>query len=197
MSSRFVKPAPRKVVLVGDANVGKTSLLLQLTDHMFRQETTPTVSSGCFIREFPTTNGPMPLQIWDTAGEERYRSITRLYAQGAIAAIIVFDTSVSSTFASIPSWVDTIRDMTDTDPVFFVVGNKVDLTPRDVDGDTVAQYCQENRLISFDVSAKTGFQVDLLFAEVAEQVGRRTMGVTSPPVLSEADSGCCRRASPE
>jgi small GTP-binding protein len=180
---------PLKVVLVGDSGVGKTSILLRLNANIFRSDSAATVGSGCSTRPFMTTSGDISLQIWDTAGEEQYRSLTRLYVQNAVAALIVFDVSSESTFASIPSWIDTVRETSGTEPVIFLVGNKVDLAARAVEMETGGQFAREHGLSYFDVSAKTGFQVDLLFADVAERVARRQ--ATAAPSPSPAPPGQC------
>jgi small GTP-binding protein len=178
-----------KVVLMGDAGVGKTSILLRLSQHVFQAITTPTVSSGCTVQHFATTNGPVSLQIWDTAGEERYRFFTRLYSQGAEAVVIVFDVSDPCSFESVPAWIQTVSDSIDTRPVIFIVANKVDLPKRAVSGETVAEFTDRENLTYLEVSAKLGLNVATLFEAVAEAVGQLA-GVGSKPLLP-ANKSCC------
>jgi small GTP-binding protein len=178
-----------KVVLMGDAGVGKTSILLQLSQRVFQAITTPTVSSGCIVQRFTTTHGPVSLQIWDTAGEERYRSFTRLYTQGAEAALIVFDVADQSTFESIPTWIQIVVDSSGRRPAIVVVANKVDLPKRAVGSEKIAEFTDREKLTYVEVSAKLGSNVAMLFESVAETVAQGAGG--EGRALSAGNRGCC------
>jgi small GTP-binding protein len=182
-----------KVVMLGDSGVGKTSIVLQLSEHAFRRMTTPTVGSGCFFKEITTTKGVSRLNVWDTAGEERYRSFTGLYSQGALAGIVVFDVTDESTFESISNWVQTFRETADPTHLIWVVGNKLDLDSRKVTQATAKAWAVQQGFKYFDVCAKTGENIDLVFLDIAESVLALRQPQRSDAVLEEApaSSGCC------
>jgi small GTP-binding protein len=174
---------------MGDAGVGKTSILLQLSQNLFRRVTTPTIGSGCYVWRVTTTNGPIALQIWDTAGEERYRSFTRLYAQGAVAVIIVYDVTDHQSFENIPVWVSTVRDAADADPFIVIAGNKTDVVPRTVTPDEAGSFCEKAGFEYFEVSAKVGINVGMLFESVAERLSTKVVGDTR--TIEGSEGGCC------
>jgi small GTP-binding protein len=181
-----------KVVMLGDAGVGKTSIVLRLIEGTFRRMTSPTIGSGTSTKDLVTPSGPVRLTIWDTAGEERYRSFTGLYSQGAIGAVIVLDVSDESSFDGLSSWVSLFREATDTGDVILVVGNKLDLDDRVITTAKAREWCDGQNFKYFEVSAKTGENVDLVFAELAEAVAAAATGqagtVTAAP---DGGQGCC------
>lgn len=159
-----------KVVLMGDSGVGKTSIVLQFSEHVFREITRPTVGSGCVNKRIITQKGPCSLMIWDTAGEERYRSVTSLYSQGANAFIIVYDVTDESTFESIPDWIETIQQTADDDSLIYIIANKTDIPERTVSDVRAFEWAHQHRYPYFEVSARTGERVDLVFEDVAEKL---------------------------
>lgn len=155
-----------KVVMLGDSGVGKTASVIRLNEQYFRQVTAPTVGSGVFAKVFDTEQGRIKLTIWDTAGEERYRSFTSLYTQNAAAAIIVYDITDKYTFISIPSWIEALKAITPS-CIVFIVGNKLDLEDkRDVEFDKALEWCTVNGYKYYETSAKTGQNIESLFNDV-------------------------------
>lgn len=184
-----------KVVLMGDSGVGKTSLVLQLSEHVFRTITKPTVGSGCIDKRINTPSGPVKLNIWDTAGEERYRSVTSLYSQGAAAFVLVFDVSDQQSFDSIPEWIDTFHQTSDASCLVYVVGNKNDIPDRAVTDAQAIEWCQQRGYPYFDVSAKTGEGVELVFTDIAEKLAekatRTNQSITTPVETARQTKKCC------
>jgi small GTP-binding protein len=183
-----------KVVMLGDSSVGKTSIVLQLIEHVFRRLSSPTVGSGCFLKEVTTPKGTVRLNVWDTAGEERYRSFTGLYSQGAVAACLVFDLTAQVTFDSLPSWVETFRETAEPTHFIWVCGNKLDLDKREVSKQAAEAFCSQRGFKYFDVSAKTGENIDLVFADIAETVaGIASSRIVTSPIAEEVtpSKGCC------
>ena len=114
-----------KVVLLGDSGVGKTTIVIQMNEKTFRKNTMPTVGSGIYAREIETDSGPVSLTIWDTAGEERCRSFSGLYSQGAAAAFLVFDVTDRTTFDNLEKWKE-IFSQSSPSNIIYVIGNKID-----------------------------------------------------------------------
>lgn len=126
----------------------------------------------------------MKLSLWDTAGQETYKSITRSYFRGASGALLVFDITRRNTFASVTSWLNDLRIIAGDDIVVVLVGNKSDLASSStVSGDSTApnkrqvtreeaeEWCQNNKVMKYvETSAKNGNNVELAFLEVAERI---------------------------
>lgn len=125
----------------------------------------------------------MKLSLWDTAGQETYKSITRSYFRGASGALLVFDISRKNTFLSATSWLHDLRQIAEEGIVVVLVGNKSDLAPSstvsDTEGDNKRQvsreeaeaWCKANGVMQYvETSAKSGEGVERAFLEVAERI---------------------------
>lgn len=118
-----------KIVVCGQPLVGKTSLLKRLTKKTFNPNEPSTVGSEYihFDYSLPENNQEVHLQIWDTAGEEKYRSLAPLYFRNSNGALLVFDQTSRETFESLNDWIDIYKESNGDDALFFVIGNKSDL----------------------------------------------------------------------
>ncbi|CEL57367.1 Ras-like GTP-binding protein RYL2 OS=Yarrowia lipolytica (strain CLIB 122 / E 150) GN=RYL2 PE=3 SV=2 [Rhizoctonia solani AG-1 IB] len=115
-----------KVVIMGSAGVGKTSLVMRYVEGRFGQTTTTT--GAFFYSKKATVDGTkVRLQIWDTAGQERFRSMAPMYYRGASAAILVYDITSASSFEDVKLWIDELKRNCDPDLLIYIVGAKADL----------------------------------------------------------------------
>ena len=123
----------------------------------------------------------MKLSLWDTAGQETYKSITRSYFRGASGALLVFDITRRSTFESVTSWLNDLRQIADESIVVVLVGNKSDLASsslsssgenqRQVTKEEAETWCRQNKVLKYvETSAKSGDGVERAFIEVAERI---------------------------
>ncbi|KAK5172608.1 uncharacterized protein LTR77_002728 [Saxophila tyrrhenica] len=126
----------------------------------------------------------MKLSLWDTAGQETYKSITRSYFRGASGALLVFDITRRNTFNSVTSWLHDLRQIAEEDIVVVLVGNKSDLAPsstvsgattaankRQVTREEAEEWCRANKVMQYiETSAKSGENVERAFLEVAERI---------------------------
>lgn len=126
----------------------------------------------------------MKLSLWDTAGQETYKSITRSYFRGASGALLVFDISRKNTFLSATSWLHDLRQIAEENIVVVLVGNKSDLAPsstvsgenendnkRQVTKEEAEEWCRHNGVMEYvETSAKSGEGVERAFLEVAERI---------------------------
>lgn len=126
----------------------------------------------------------MKLSLWDTAGQETYKSITRSYFRGASGALLVFDITRRNTFNSVTSWLHDLRQIAEEDIVVILVGNKCDLAPsstvdssasaknqRQVTKEEAEEWCRVNKVMQYvETSAKSGENVERAFLEVAERI---------------------------
>eukprot|EP00929_Paragymnodinium_shiwhaense_P055547 TRINITY_DN27828_c0_g1_i1.p1 TRINITY_DN27828_c0_g1~~TRINITY_DN27828_c0_g1_i1.p1 ORF type:complete len:212 (+),score=18.18 TRINITY_DN27828_c0_g1_i1:111-746(+) len=159
-----------KYIMVGDSCVGKSSLVLQFTDGRFKNQTEMTCGVEFGARVITIAGQKIKLQVWDTAGQERFRSITRAYYRGSIGVLLVYDVSRRSSFERLASWLEDVRQHTDTNSVIALVGNKCDLELREVSYEEGAEFASQNGLIFLETSAKTAQRVDEAFTQTAQRI---------------------------
>lgn len=125
-----------KFLIVGNASVGKSSLLVRLTDDRFlvNPETTIGVEFGSHVVHIQETQERIKLTVWDTAGSEVFRSITRSYYRGAAGALLVYSVVDRASFVNIGDWLRDIRQHAEENVTVILVGNKVDLCEDDEPG---------------------------------------------------------------
>lgn len=116
-----------KFILVGDTGVGKTSLISRFISGEFNIDHEFTVGVEFGAKTITLANKLIKLQIWDTAGQEEFKAVTRSYYRSSAAALVVFDTTRKDTFRSVARWVEDIRNNGKKDSVLVLVGNKIDL----------------------------------------------------------------------
>ncbi|ETW86324.1 hypothetical protein HETIRDRAFT_122088 [Heterobasidion irregulare TC 32-1] len=120
-----------KFIITGDAAVGKSSLLIRLTDQRFLTNPDPTlgVEFGSKLITIPEEDKVIKLQCWDTAGTESFRSITRSYYRGAAGCLLVYDVTSRQSFLNARTWLADVRAHADPHLTCILVGNKIDLCP--------------------------------------------------------------------
>ncbi|XP_026074595.1 ras-related protein Rab-20-like [Carassius auratus] len=121
-ASRTMKPDV-KIVILGDMNVGKTSLLHRYTERKFK-DTISTVGGAFFLKQW----GPYNISIWDTAGREQFHGLGSMYCRGAAAVILTYDVTSWQSLAELENRFLSLTDTASTDCIFAIVGNKADLT---------------------------------------------------------------------
>mmetsp|Transcript_12541 Transcript_12541/g.27762 ORF Transcript_12541/g.27762 Transcript_12541/m.27762 type:complete len:212 (-) Transcript_12541:135-770(-) len=159
-----------KYIIIGDTGVGKSCLLLQFTDKRFRTDHDLTIGVEFGARLVTIDNKHIKLQIWDTAGQETFRSITRSYYRGASGALLVYDISRRDTYLHLTTWLEEARINANKDLVIMLIGNKCDLERREVSYEEGAQFALENGLIFRETSAKTAQNVEEAFIQTARKI---------------------------
>ena len=117
-----------KLVIIGESGVGKSNLLLRFTRNEFEPEKKFTIGVEFSTRTIEYDNKTIRAQIWDTAGQEKYRAITDAYYRGAEGALVVYDVSKKDTFTLVARWLEELKKGCDSDIVIMIVGNKADLS---------------------------------------------------------------------
>jgi len=122
------KPLEAKIVLLGDQNVGKSSIAQRFCKNVFTGQYVVTIGGAYLQQKIVLNNGvTLKLHIWDTGGQERFRSMANLYYRDASAAIITYDIGSDKTFEGVNYWVDELRSKADKDAIVLaLVGNKCD-----------------------------------------------------------------------
>lgn len=160
-----------KYIIIGDTGVGKSCLLLQFTDKRFQPVHDLTIGVEFGARMITIRNKPIKLQIWDTAGQESFRSITRSYYRGAAGALLVYDITRRETFTHLSTWLEDARQHANPNMTIMLIGNKCDLAHRRaVTTEEGAQFAKENGLIFLETSAKTSQNVEEAFINTAAKV---------------------------
>lgn len=165
-----------KLVLLGNANAGKTSLVTRLVKNRFNAGQTATVGAAFTQHRVPLADSNEVIQfgIWDTAGSERYRSLAPMYYRGAQAAVIVYDMTSAESFAGAQAWLSELRAQGMPNVVIALAASKSDLEDsREVTTQEGQMYARQNELAYFETSAKTTQNVARVFVELANRMPRR------------------------
>ena len=153
-----------KYIIIGDSAVGKSNILLRYVHGKFNEEFQSTLGVEFAAKNIEINNKIYRIQIWDTAGQESFRSITRAYYKNSVCAFIVYDITNRNSFSNIKIWLDDIQKQCPKTVLLVLVGNKNDLKEeRQISYDEGANFAQENNMLFFETSAKNGENIDDLF----------------------------------
>ncbi|WVZ55567.1 hypothetical protein U9M48_006208, partial [Paspalum notatum var. saurae] len=163
-----------KCIVIGDAGVGKSCLMLQFTDQRFRSELDPTISCEFGSRIVDIDGKPTKLQIWDTSGQELHRSISRVFYRGAAVAILVYDITRRDTFDDAALWLKDAMESAPPNLTTVLVGNKCDLSDRRaVSYEEGESFAKMYGLFFMESSAKTAQNVEEPFIKAARTVSKK------------------------
>eukprot|EP00117_Sycon_ciliatum_P010997 scpid71683/ scgid12651/ Ras-related protein Rab-18-B len=188
-----------KIVLLGELGVGKTSIFRRLKDDEFDETVTTTTGIDSCTRPVTINGQTVTLSVWDTAGVERFRTLTRNYYRGAHATVFVYSVDEPSSLHYLTSWVRDAESFAST-AVKFLVGNKVDLDNHDIDSATAESFASNHDFVEmFTTSAKTGEGLEHAFTQIATKLHNSMGGKTSasPSSIDLAEDnlpkkmGCC------
>ena len=178
-----------KVLLLGDSSVGKSCLLLRFCDNSFQEAHLTTIGLDFRVKAINLDNNrKVKIQIWDTAGEDRFRSITRNYYKGAKGILLIFDVTDKETFTHVRDWIERIHEESPEGITICLVGNKIDMNEsRVISNEEGKKIADEFKIPYFETSAKSNIGVEEVFTylvkevdtiymnEHKEEVGRKTV----------------------
>lgn len=165
-----------KVLLIGSSGVGKSSISNQFVESKFEQLNVQTIGIDLRIKKINCLGKIIKIQLWDTAGHERFRTLTSSYYRGADCVILVFDLSRKTTFDDLPFWIGEIKKYSPKNIEYFLVGNKTDLSKRNITSQEIEIFITSNKINNYmEVSAKTNLNIDELFKKIATDVYTKNM----------------------
>jgi len=162
-----------KVLLLGDSTVGKTCFLLRYCDKTFQDAHLSTIGLDYRVKTMTLKNKKnIKLQIWDTAGQDRFRAITKNYYKGANGIILIYDVTNLQTYENVKNWITQIREETNPNVVIYLAGNKIDIPQeeRAVKTEEGKEIADEYKLQFKETSAKDGINVNEVFQELVEKI---------------------------
>jgi len=178
-----------KFIIIGDEAVGKTCLLLQFTDKRYRTTHQVTVGVEFGSRTVDVNGSRIKLQCWDTAGQDRFRSIIRSYYRGAAGMLLVYDISQRDSFEHIVQWLREARDNADPELVITLIGNKADkAAERKVTQAEGMSLARQNGLLFLETSAVTGHCVDEAFLSTAKHVLQKELKKHQDEMVQNANN---------
>jgi small GTP-binding protein len=157
-----------KVIIVGDAAVGKTSLLLRYTKGTFNPTYILTIGVQFAVKDIRIGQDVLRIQIWDTGGQERFGPIRKIYYRGTKGALVVYDRSNHASFERLDYWIRELRQSTNNIPLV-IVGNKADL-PTVVPLEEAQRFAANRSLEFSETSAKENLNVTTPFSQLAQLI---------------------------
>lgn len=159
-----------KYIIVGDSGVGKSSINLQFTNNKFNDNHGITIGIDIGIKSVNVNNKQVRIQIWDTAGQEIFKSIIHAYYKGVRCVLLVYSVTNASSFKSLDNWLTEVKQLVD-DPYIILIGNKADIdTDRQVSIAEGKQFATKNNMEFFETSAKNQINIDNVFIESATNI---------------------------
>ena len=160
-----------KVILIGDSGVGKTNIMSKYLKNQFMENSKATVGVEFGSKLFNHQGHKIKAQIWDTAGQEKYKAITGAYYKGSKGAFIVYDITKKDTFASIERWVNDLKATSDPKLTIILIGNKNDLDDkREVSKDQGEEKAKSFGCAFLETSAFSGDNLDKAFELMVKEI---------------------------
>jgi Ras-related protein Rab-1A len=197
-----------KILLIGDTQVGKTSLLLNYTDHIFPEEHIATIGVEYKDKFIIKDNYNIRLQIWDTAGQERFHSITKNIYRNANGVLFVYDITNQESFNNIKNWIKDLQNV-GKDIKGVIIGNKIDLEKnRIITKEDLEEIAKKYEMPFLETSVKNNININEAFEliidellknkdvnQIVEQYSRKTRSdlsiSTKRTERKNKKGGCC------
>ncbi|ODQ46705.1 hypothetical protein PICMEDRAFT_134594 [Pichia membranifaciens NRRL Y-2026] len=172
---------PVKLVLLGEAAVGKSSLVLRFVSNDFQENKEPTIGAAFLTQRCTIGDKTIKFEIWDTAGQERFANLAHLYYRNAQAALVVYDVTKPASFIKARHWMKELKEQSTKSIVVALVGNKFDLILDEETGEEIEgarkvsveegkTLAEDEGAVFFETSAKTAYNVNEVFMFIGEKL---------------------------
>ena len=160
-----------KIIIVGEPGVGKSCLLRRFADQSFTENYINTIGVDFKVRTMDVHGKTIKLNIWDSAGQERFRTIVNTYYRGAHGIAVVYDITDRESFGRLPDWLKDVSELAEPNSKKLIVGTKLDLEEkRKVPIETVSNFSEMNNLQYIETSSKTGQNVEQAFLKMTSML---------------------------
>ena len=160
-----------KLLVVGDSSVGKTNFITQFIENKFNQTYMTTSGMDLKTSSIVVKNKKIRVQLWDTAGQEKYRAITKNLFLKVQGALVVYDITNDNSFTNLKTWVKSIKEECGKSMQMIIVGNKCDLDDeRVIEKEKALEYAEEEKVEYIETSSKTGENVQKAISQLCEKV---------------------------
>ena len=192
-----------KILLLGDSSVGKTCFLKRYTDSTFQDAYLSTIGFDFKYKFVTLEEGKtVKVQLWDTAGEERFRTIAKSYYKGAHGIVLIYDVTNRKTYDNIRKWMNQIKDDSSSNISIILVANKIDCENefRQVTKEEGEVLAKNNNLPIFEASAKDNINVEESFKYLIEEIDKKISHFTVQTTtklnndnknIKQEKKGCC------
>jgi len=184
-----------KILMIGDSNVGKSSILLKYTHDDFNNEHLTTIGLDFHVKYLKLNDKNIKLQLWDTAGQERFRSIITSYFRDAQGILVVYDVTNKISFENVENWIKDINDNCKNNNNIFLVANKIDLN-RIISEEEGNKLAQKYNLLYYECSAKTGENIQNIYYNISTILSKKyienivkleNIDFNNPPIASKCN----------
>ena len=161
-----------KILLLGDSEVGKSCFLMRYSDNVFVENYITTIGLDYKLKTVKLDSGKtIKVQLWDTAGQDKYRTIAKNYYKGSHGILLLYDITKMTSFENIREWIRDIKEEVSEKAIVFLIGNKIDLTDnRKISKEKGEELAEEYKIPFFEASAKSGENVDEVFKALYKKI---------------------------
>ena len=163
-----------KYIIIGNSGVGKSNITIRFLHGKFSAGYVPTIGVEYGAKSLIIDNKTYRIQIWDTAGQENFRSITRSYYNNCSCAFVVYDITNLKSFEDVQNWMNECKKNTKNSLLFVLIGNKIDLNnERVISYEKGEKFANEKGMLFFEVSALSGENIEECFVESLKNISER------------------------
>ena len=191
-------PDSIKIILIGDSGAGKTNLITVAAGYEFNSNSLTTRACSYIQKKYTINNSEYKVNVWDTIGQEKYRSLTKIFVKESKIVIFVYDITNRNSFESLPFWKKIVDELLSDTPVLGIVGNKMDLyVDEQIKSDEVEKYANEIGAKLLLTSAKTdsssfsNFLEELLQDYLKKGKGERIQSFSLDKAPRKKKKNCC------
>ena len=161
-----------KILLLGDSEVGKSCFLMRYSENVFIENYITTIGLDYKLKTVKLDTGKtIKVQLWDTAGQDKYRTIAKNYYKGSHGILLLYDITKQSSFDNIREWVRDIKEEVNEKAILFLIGNKIDMEDqRKIPKEKGVELAEEFKIPFFEASAKSGENVDEVYKALYNKI---------------------------